>query len=269
MKNFWQYLEWFIPAKIKNDQKYHIRARQFVMFSLFGFVFYVVNMIKWFAMGYTNLALSMFAVMIINILMLISFRYTGSINLSGNGLMAAINGHFFYLIYLTGGLESSAISWIIVIPVFAALYFSNRVSAIWTFVSLTGIFILNYMSHHGHVFTSIIAAEKLCNHANLFNAISPLVAVFFSGCFFNLAMYRAFDGQKLAMNNQKTTLDQLNLMFDSVTEISESILSTSQILDQSSEKMKARSDTMAKKTSEASEISQKAKHNIKNMANAS
>jgi methyl-accepting chemotaxis protein len=269
MKNFWQYLEWFIPAKIKSDQNYHLRARQFVMFSLFGFVFYIVNMIKWITMGYSNLAFSMCAVLIVNILMLLTFRFTGSINISGNGLMAAINGHFFYLIYLTGGLESSAISWIIVMPVFAALYFSNRVSLIWTIVSLTGIFILNYLSHHGHTFSSIILIEQKCHHANLFNAIGPLLAVFFSGCFFNLAMYRAFDGQKLAMNNQKATLDQLNIVFDSVTEISESILSTSQILDQSSEKMKSRSDTMAEKTSEASEISQKAKHNIKNMANAS
>jgi len=268
MKNFWQYLEWFIPAKIKSDQKYHIRARQFVMFSLFGFVFYVVNMIKWFSLGYPNLAWSMFAVLIVNILMLFTFRVTGSINFSGNGLMAAINGHFFYLIYLTGGLESSAISWIIIIPVFAALYFSNRVSAIWTIVSLACIFIFNYMSHQGHNFSTILLSDQ-CHHANLANAIGPLIAVFFAGCFFNLAMYRAFDGQKLAMNKQKETLDQLNAVFNSVTEINESILSTSKILDESSEALKARSDTMAQKTAEASEISQKANHNIKNMATAS
>jgi len=269
MKNFWQFVEWFIPTSIKSDQKYHIRARQFVMFSLFGFVFYAVNMIKWFTMGSYNLTLSMFTVMVVNILMLLYFRTTGSINISGNGLMAAIVGHFFYLIYLTGGLESSAISWVIIVPVFAALYFSNRVSVIWTIVSLAGIFALDYLETNGHAFPSILLTDHLCHNANLSNAIGPLMAVFFSGCFFNLAMYRAFDGQKLAMNNQKKTLDQLNVVFESVTEISESILSTSEILDQSSEAMKSRSDTMTQKTAESSEISKKANHNIRNMANAS
>jgi methyl-accepting chemotaxis protein len=269
MKNFWQYLEWFIPEKIKGDQKYHIRARQFVMFSIIGLVFYLVNMMKWLLMGYTNFAVSISIVIVVNMLMLYTFRATGSINISGNGLMAAITGHFFYLIYLTGGLESSAITWVIIIPVFAALYFSNRVSVIWTIVSFIGILMINYMANHGHSFTSIFVSDQQCSHASLANAIGPLLAVFFAGCFFNLAMYRAFDGQKQAMSDQKKTLDQLNIVFDSVTEISESIIATSKILDQSSETMKARSDAMAQKTAEASEISQKAKNNIKNMANAS
>ncbi|ETR72063.1 MAG: methyl-accepting chemotaxis sensory transducer [Candidatus Magnetoglobus multicellularis str. Araruama] len=247
MKNFRLFVEWFIPSQIKSDMKYHIRARQFVIFALIGMIFYIVNMIKWYSMGYENLGLSMMTVLIVNILMLFVFRATGSINIAGNGLMAIINWHFFYLIYLTGGLQSSAISWIVIIPVFAALYFSNRVSVIWSTVSLLGILSFNYLEHQGVSFTSIITSNQQICQANLANSVGPLIAVFFAGCFFNLAMYRAFDGQKDAMANQKETLDQLNAVFDSVTEISESILSTSTILDSSSENMKLRSDEMAQK----------------------
>ncbi|KPA14448.1 methyl-accepting chemotaxis sensory transducer, partial [Candidatus Magnetomorum sp. HK-1] len=119
MTKLWEYVEWFIPQNMKEDLKYFIRARQFVLFSGIALLFYLVNTIKWFKLGYPNLAISMISVCIVNILMVFIFRVSGSINLAGNGVMAALCWHFFYLIYLTGGLHSSAISWVVIIPVFA------------------------------------------------------------------------------------------------------------------------------------------------------
>ncbi len=268
MMKIWEFVEWFIPPNMKQDPKYYIRARQFILFSWIAIIFYVVNMIKWAKLGYPHLAVSMLSVFIINILMIFVFRATGSINLAGNGVMAMLNGHFFYLIYLSGGLNSTAISWIAIIPVFAALYFSNRISVIWTTISFAGMLTFFYLEYSGSVSLPKMPPEHMAQ-TNLSNAIGPLLAVFFSGCFFNLAMYRAFDGQKVAMSNQKETVDQLNAIFHSVSDISESIISASTILDSSSNALSDRSKSMKEKTAEAAEVTRKANDNIKNMASAS
>jgi methyl-accepting chemotaxis protein len=269
MMKIWEFFDWFIPQDMKQDPKYFIRSRQFVYFSWIAIVFYIVNIIKWIKFGYPDLAISMLCVFVINMSMVFVFRATGSINLAGNFVMAALNCHFFYLIYLTGGLNASALSWIVIIPVFAALYFSNRVSTIWTVLSFTGIATFYYLDHCGFQFPTPQLTPSQIAQTHLSNAIGPLLAVFFSGCFFNIAMYRAFDGQKEALTRQQEMLDQLKSIFDNVNEISDSIISTSTVLDKSSNALNVRSLNMKEKTAEAADISRKANENIKNMASAS
>jgi len=261
-------IDWFIHPNLKQELKSYIQARQFVLFAWFGILFFLVNIVKWLSFGAFNLALSMMFVTIIVCIMLYFLRISGSLTITGNGVMAALSWHFIYLCYHTGGFDSTALAWIIVVPVFTSLYFNNKVSLIWTFVMLIIIITYYILKKNGYDFSIIKMTDQQIMRMNLSNYIGPLLGIFFAGCFFNQGMENAFDAQKKALKNQEQTVERLQGIIDEISKVSLSINNTSEILDSSSKTLHSRSKSMNNLSENVSDETEKLAINIKKMANA-
>ena len=120
-------VDWFIHPRIKEDTGNYLRARQLILFVFIAIGFFLINLLKWIFLEQTNLAFSIGSVWFFVMLMCFIFRYSGSIAIVGNGIVAALSFHFVFIAWHTGGLESASISWIVIIPVFASIYFTTLV----------------------------------------------------------------------------------------------------------------------------------------------
>ena len=115
------FFDWFIPQHAKNDIEQYRRAYMIVGVSWYGLPFFIINIVKWATLGSTALAVSLTVVMILVWLMSFVLRYTGSISLAANGILAGLCWHFLFLPYQTGGMDSNSLSWTLIIPLFAVM----------------------------------------------------------------------------------------------------------------------------------------------------
>ena len=261
-------LEWFIHPAIKDDLKQYNRAKQLVFFTWTSIFFYIINIIKWFSLGCIELGVSLICVCLISISMFFLLRFFKSTTLCGNVLIFCLNWHFVFLIYFTGGLHSSALPWIMIIPLFAALYLNNMSSIIWTMLMLSviiGCYILDRINF-GLPVLDIPRSQLL--QMKLINALGPILAVFFGSFFFTIGINNAFDGQQQAMTTQRLAFEKLQMMVVRISETAELINHASIVLNDTSDKLATRSGQMAIQSNETGEITKKMALNIKNMADA-
>ena len=54
------YIDFFIPDSIREDADEYRRAFQITAFSQLSLLFFIPNLIKWYKMGFSGLALSIF-----------------------------------------------------------------------------------------------------------------------------------------------------------------------------------------------------------------
>ena len=128
-------------------------------------------------MGVPSLAISMFAVMIVMLLSLLLLKMTANLFLAGNISLVALAWHFIFLPCLTGGIESSALSWNLVIPVLAVVFVSSRCAVFWTLFMLTEIFVLWWLKKIGYELPTIVLTPEQLLRTHLSNNIGPLLAV--------------------------------------------------------------------------------------------
>ena len=112
------YIDFFIPDAVRQDEDEYRRAFQFTTFSQISLIFFIPNVIKWYKMGFSGLAASIFIVMIcVAGISPFILKYTKSLTVMGNFVIAALVWHFSVLPAVTGGILSSSLAWNIVIPV--------------------------------------------------------------------------------------------------------------------------------------------------------
>lgn len=84
-------------------------------------------------MGFSGLALSIFCVMIcVSFIAPFVLKYSRSLTVMGNFVIAALLWHFTVLPALTGGILSSSLAWNIVIPVFVATFLGFGSFIFWS-----------------------------------------------------------------------------------------------------------------------------------------
>ena len=121
-----KYILWYIPEANRKDPDEFRRARQFIILTHISLLFFVINMIKWYKLGATNLAVSMGCVMVLMACVPLILKCTESFSLMVNCAIALVAWHFIYLPYNTGGLYSSALQWNIILPGLAFTFLGDR-----------------------------------------------------------------------------------------------------------------------------------------------
>ena len=97
------YILWYIPQENRKDPNEFRRSRQFILFTHISLIFFLINMIKWYKLGVTNLAVSMGCVMVLMACVPLVLRVTGSFSLMVNFAISLVAWHFIYLPFNTWG----------------------------------------------------------------------------------------------------------------------------------------------------------------------
>jgi hypothetical protein len=202
------YIDWYIPENLRQDTDTYRRARQLAIFSHFGFLFFVPNIIKWYNMGSSFLAASMFGVMITVCIVSILVLKSGHMTASGNITMAALCWHFTILTFMTGGITSSGMAWNLIIPLFAITFFGMKTMIIWSGVMTVEIIFFIVVHKMGLVLPTIeLTAEQIVGN-QISNAIGPFAACAASCYFFHQGLESALATQQEALHAQEEAMEE-------------------------------------------------------------
>ncbi|RJR34614.1 MAG: hypothetical protein C4576_26085 [Desulfobacteraceae bacterium] len=232
-----KYIEWLVPEVLKQDPQVGRRARQLVIFSLIAPLFFVPNIIKWYKIGSMELAVSMLMVMVVVTLVApFVMRWSGSALIAGNAIMVALAWHFTFLPYCTGGLLSSAMTWNLVLPIFAATFVSFRSMIFWSGVMLLEILVFILLHHQGFDLPAVSMSEPQMFETQVANAIGPFCALIITLFFNERGFQHLFSIQR---ETQRAALDEQN---QAQREIEKMALNLRQTFD----KVRASSGDLAK-----------------------
>ena len=171
------YILWYIPMANRRDPDEFRRARQFIVFTHIAFIFFVLNMIKWYKIGAMGLALSMGCVMLLMVVAPFILKFTRSVPLMVNFAISLVAWHFIYLPINTGGLYSSALQWNIVLPALAFTFLGIWNSLFWSVAMLVEVGVFIALAGAGVAFPVIPLTQHQLFQAQLANALGPLLVL--------------------------------------------------------------------------------------------
>ncbi len=218
MQRMQLFIDWLIPSEVKKDVDLYIRSKQLVIFCLISPAFFIPNALKWKSIGSTGLAVSMGVVMLLIAGMPFFFKYLKSLSIFANCTFAILVWHFIFLPYCTGGIHSSALTWNLVIPVFAAAFAGIRSSLFWSSIMLLEIGTFAYFESAGVVLPKIDMTSGQFLEAEIANAVGPLLAVVLTMFFAEQGRKQAFDAQRLAQDAVLEAEEQSKREADQSTE---------------------------------------------------
>lgn len=204
------YINYFIPAAIQQDADEYRRAFQLTTFTQLSVIFFLPNVIKWYKMGHTELAVSIFCVMMfVAAVCPFILKYSGSLKIMGNCIMAALAWHFSVLPAVTGGIHSSALAWDILLPVFAVTFVGFSSFLFWAGLMLLEIIVFIVMHFTGYAFPAIVLTEKQIVETQIANILGPFLTTIVSLTFGDRGLKGALAAQKAAAEtSQKAELEQ-------------------------------------------------------------
>ena len=148
----------FVPENIHQDLSDLRRARIMVMFCLISQLFFVITGVKWLSLGYMPLFWNVLATQILILGGLAFFRLSHSLTLTGQINVAILSSYFGVYIYLTGGLDSFAIGWILLMPILAVIMSGPLSVVFWIGVMIVEIIVFHSWTQAGTVM-DIMALE--------------------------------------------------------------------------------------------------------------
>jgi methyl-accepting chemotaxis protein len=207
------YINSFIPEAIRQDADEYRRAFYLMTFTQLSVIFFFPNVIKWYKMGHTELAVSIFCVMIFVALFCpFILKLSGSLKIMGNVIMAALAWHFTVLPAVTGGIHSSALAWNIVIPVFAVTFIGFRSFLFWAGMMFLEFIVFTVMHFTGYVLPAIVLTEKQMIETQIANVLGPFLTMVISLTFGDRGLKSALLAQKEAAQvSLKAELEQEEL----------------------------------------------------------
>ncbi len=199
----------FIPEALRADLDTARRSRNFVVFALLSPLFFIPNIIKWYAFGSTILAASMAGVMAVVITIPFVFRRVGSIAILGNLAFAALAWHFLLLPCLTGGIHSSALAWNLVVPVLAGTFVGIRSAIFWALFMVAEILVLYRIDPMGILPPPLALAEAEILKTQVANWVGPLLALAITIFFAERGLSAALRSQREAIAAQNAAMADL------------------------------------------------------------
>ena len=208
-----KYIDYFIPDNIREDADEYRRAFQITAFSQLSLLFFIPNVIKWYKMGFVELALSIFGVMIcVALFAPLLMKFTRSLNIMGNFVIAALTWHFSVLPAVTGGILSSSLAWNIVIPVFVATFLGFGSFVFWSAFMFLEIMIFLGIHLAGVSIPSISLTPAQLIQTQIANILGPFLTIVISLVFGNRGLKSALLAQKqAAMASREAQLEQESL----------------------------------------------------------
>jgi methyl-accepting chemotaxis protein len=198
---------WFIPQHAKKDIESYRRAYMIVGVSWYGLPFFLINIMKWVSLRNPDLTISLTIVMLWVWSMAFVLRWTGSLVLAGNGIIAGLCWHFLFLLYRTGGMDSASMSWTLIIPLFAMMLSGIRYALFWTL--LTGSTIVSFfgLKLSGHTFPIVSFNSGDLLKEQITNALGPFLATFILGVLLIRSFRQAVAEQHEGLQAQKKAQD--------------------------------------------------------------
>ena len=176
-------IEGFVPPELRHDKNLNRKIKRLLLLSMISPLFFIPNLIKWYAFGCTKLTISIFIVMLIVFLIPVIMKYSKSLIISGNIGFAALAWHFAYLPYFTGGIDSSALAWNMLVPLFAATFVGIRSSFFWVLMMSAEIFVFYHLKQIGYEMPTISLTPEQFDKTLLANTLGPLLALFMTTYF--------------------------------------------------------------------------------------
>lgn len=193
------YILWYIPLENRRDPDEFRRARQFIIFTHIAFIFFVINMIKWYKLGAMGLALSMGCVMLLMVTVPFILKFTRSLSLMVNFAICLVAWHFIYLPVNTGGIYSSALQWNIVLPGLAFTFLGIRASVCWSLAMILEVAIFIALAGSGVDFPIISLTKEQLFQTQIANMMGPLLVLSLVLFFNRKGLQFALDTQAKAM----------------------------------------------------------------------
>lgn len=202
---------YFIPEEIYQDLNGMRRANQFLTFVWISAIFLLPNAYKWYKLGANQLATSMICVMIFVAFTPFIFKFTKSLNFTGNLVLAALAWHFTYLPALTGGIQSSALTWNLIIPLFAATFLGVRSCISWSVIMLAEVIVFYILKKNGVDTGLIDLSADAALSADFANILGPIVVGAITLVFIETARNEMFKNQQKAMDSQEKMMQDLQI----------------------------------------------------------
>jgi hypothetical protein len=171
-------LNWFIAEDVRRNESAYRKSKQLLISVFLLPLFFIPNIIKWYSLGCSELAVSLLLVtLFISVVLPLVFKVTGSPLLLGNAVMAALAWHFFYLTYWTGGIASTALAWNLLLPVFAITFVNISSALTWSGLVLAEIVAFVLMGSMGFDLPKLVLTADQIRGANIANAVGPSSAL--------------------------------------------------------------------------------------------
>ncbi len=192
-----KYIDYFISDRLKEDSDLYRRTRQFVILTQIALLFFVPNAVRWHKMDHPGLAVSMTIVgLFVSFLVPFIIKWTESLRIGGNIGMAAIAWHFTLLPIVTGGLHSSALTWLIVVPIFSVTFIGLRSFLFWSGFMLLEIVTFIFIHLKGISLPPVRLNPEQIASMNIANILGPFLVA-------SICLYFGDRGLKQALKRQK------------------------------------------------------------------
>jgi len=222
-----RYILWYIPESVQNgDLDEFRRGKQYIIFSQIAPLFFIPNIIKWAKIGSSELAISMFCVMIVQAGIPFILRLTKSVAIMGHVGLALLAWHFTFLPFMTGGMFSSALAWTLVLPCFASTFFGMRAFIVWSVIMLIEVIIFIVLEKMGMGMSAIVFTKEQLFSNQMANLIGPLAALTITLYFNNTGLKSALDTQAKAIEENKKTAEEAVMAKQDTDSMSKSIQET-------------------------------------------
>lgn len=142
-------VNWFIPAEIQAQWNRFRRAKIIVLFCLISQLFFLITGLKWLRMEQSELFMNVMISQLIILAVGFSFKYTKSMTITGNAVLAVLLSYFSVYIYLTGGLTGSAAPWLLMFPIASIIMVEPRMIAVWLVILAADFFLLRHWTLSG------------------------------------------------------------------------------------------------------------------------
>jgi methyl-accepting chemotaxis protein len=169
-------VHYFTGSHYDTDIQGFIRARQYVVVSISGSLFFLFNGFKWLSMGQPAVGISCFAVVAVSVAFLYTFRLFNTLRLSGNATLLVYMWHFIFFTIKTGGLHDFAFVWFAVVPIAALLITPGKTAVFWGIVSLLFVLVLNVLHKNGIDFAPMDIAFEQHESSRMINMLGSLLA---------------------------------------------------------------------------------------------
>ncbi|MCW7753579.1 methyl-accepting chemotaxis protein [Desulfobotulus sp. H1] len=148
-EGFWDF---FVPKNFFENPEERRVAVFLVIFTFFASTLFLLTTIRWFRMGEsvlaTNILLVMFGVIFAPFLQ----KLIRSSRVTAAYMMTLLAWYFLFYIWRTGGMDSSALSWLLVFPVLAAVFQGLWACVAWSVTMGLALCFFHYGPQMGIVF---------------------------------------------------------------------------------------------------------------------
>ncbi|TKK69282.1 adenylate/guanylate cyclase domain-containing protein [Ilyomonas limi] len=204
MRKFQSWLyTYFIPQKYHEDELLFRKARLFVNTVAITFIFsliYVVNSTL-LAMSHIMWQIGLYSILFLSLL----FCLRGGLSLfaCGNIFSFLFYSSAIYDIYYSGGLYSSVLPWLAIVPILALLITSVRNGVVWMFISLVSVIVVGTLQLMHFPFPTEVKQEYM--DLLFFNSFPGFIVIVFV---IAAAMETAYTGSMKKLEEKNKIIEE-------------------------------------------------------------